>query len=96
MKIVKIIKSLLFILLGVCFFSVKFYEINQEVIFEDGTTKTFLWWLKNGIDVSTQLFNENFDVFFKQNGLNLVVSLLFIGVGVLELIQVKGMNRNGN
>jgi hypothetical protein len=37
-----------------------------------------------------------FDEFFKQNGLNLVVSLLFIGIGVLELIQVKGMNRNAN
>ena len=41
-------------------------------------------------------FASFFDEFFKQNGLNLVVSLLFITIGVLELIQVKGMKSNGN
>ena len=93
---IQLIKGISYIALGFCFFSIKFYEIKKEIVLVDGSVRSFLWWIKNGVDVSLQIFNDHFDDFFKQNGLNLVVSLLFITIGVLELIQVKGMKSNGN
>ena len=88
MKLVKIFKGIAFIALGFVFFTIKFYTINQTVIVEEGARP---------ITFSEPIMvHAHFDEFFQQSGINLVLALLFIGIGVLELLQIKGMKSNVN
>lgn len=96
MKLARILKGVANIIIGVVFFQLRFYTIQSTVISADGHAFSFVELIKQGVDYGAQYFMVYFDEIFKQNGLNLVLALLFIAVGVLELIQVKGMKSNAN
>ena len=96
MKLKQIFKGVLNIVVGVLFFQLRFYTIQQTVLTADGHTFSFIELVKQGVDYGGQYFTEYFNDIFKQNGINLVLALLFIGIGVLELLQIKGMKSNVN
>lgn len=86
MKLVKIIKGVAFIISGMIMFSIKFYNINPVIVLEDtGASLNF----SNPMFVAMY-----FERFFEQSGINLILALLFIGIGVLELIEIKGVLKN--
>jgi hypothetical protein len=83
MKAIKIIKGITFVIIGVIIFTVKFYDISQIVYIEE---------IENNVHfVNISSVGAYFDEFFKQTGINVILSLLFVGVGVMEIIESKGV-----
>ena len=96
MKIKQIFKGILNIAIGFTFFGIKFYTIQPMIMDESGGALTFIQLIRQGVTYSGEYFMGYFNEIFKQNGINLILALLFIAVGVLELLQIKGMKSNGN
>ena len=87
-KWVYIFKGIIFIAIGMCFFSVKFYEIQSVVFLQELNNDVFAY-IPNH-------FASYFNEFFKQSGMNVLFSVLFIALGIIELISSKGVARNAN
>jgi mannitol-specific phosphotransferase system IIBC component len=92
---IKIIKGLLIIALGLLFLTVKFYNINSTI-----TVETGVWYIRDLFNLFTQHSKEGFELvfnqFFQSTGLNVVIGLLFIVIGVFEIIEAKGVKTNVN
>lgn len=88
MKTTKIFKGIANIAIGCVFFGIKFYNISPIVFIEE---------LQRNVFVQESVhFSNYFTEFFKQNGLNLILAILFIGIGVLELIEIKGVMKHAD
>jgi len=83
MKTIKIIKGITIIIIGIVIFTIKFYDISVEILVE-GYELPFTF-------ANPQAVWYYFNEFFKQTGINVILSLLFVGVGVMEIIESKGV-----
>jgi hypothetical protein len=90
MKTIKILKGLSFILTGITMFGIKFYNISYSVM--AGTIgMTFAEAVQYTSKYSVSYFDDYFNQFFKLTGTNLILALLFIAIGIFELIETKGV-----
>jgi len=69
-KVINIMKGVVFLLLAVLFIFVRFYNISAEV---------------NGLPYQEFYVRQYFNEFFKNTYLNYIISALFVVIGILEL-----------
>ena len=76
-NLIKLIKAAIFIVIGILFLFVVFYDI-QKIIEYNG----IFWGINNPMVWN---YGDVFDLFFKQTIFNYIFSSLFILLGILEL-----------
>ena len=90
MKTIKIIKGIAIILIGIVIFTIKFYDISNTVMIDE-TEMQFSFFIRGLHFFEADTIQMYFNEFFKQTGINVILSLLFVGVGVMEIIESKGV-----
>jgi len=85
-KWLKVIKGMLFIVIGIIFMSAKFYIINQYVDING------VEWLVSNLNYAS--FQMMFGEIFKQTSYSDLLFVLFTAIGIINIIE--GVKKNGN
>jgi hypothetical protein len=94
-KAIKILKGLLFIATGLSFFLVKTYNIVSSINLY-GYEIDFRAFIRGASSYNTEDVLLMFNNFFQATGINVILAFLFIGIGILELLELKGVKTDGN